>query len=421
MATTEELLTQLNAVKQDIKTAIVNKGVAMDNVPFTDYAGKINEIETGGGGGGEPTTGAYYVKVIDYDGTVLLESRGNNGDTVTLPTPPTHDRLVFQGWSCSQDIVDNAVTFDNNNIMVGAVYETASGKTEFDITLTKVTGLTVTLQNLTGVTEIDWGDGTVNNTLSHTYATYGDYMISVSGVTSLGQNIFSQSTSNRNYYCTNARLSSTVTSISISPFYMCYSLTSIVIPQGVTSIGSNTFYMCNSLTSIVIPQGVTSIGSGTFNVCRSLTSIVIPQGVTEIGLSAFSSCYSLPSIVIPQGVTSIDISAFSSCYHLTSIVIPQGVTEIGLSAFNSCYSLTSIVIPQGVTNIDSSAFGNCLSLIDYDFTQATQVPTLSNSNVFTNINGIAKIYVPDALYDEWIVATNWATYVDYIYKASERS
>ena len=373
MATTQELLTQLNNTKQAIKTAIVNKGVAMDNVPFTEYAGKINEIETGGGGGGEPTTGAYFVKVIDYDGTVLLESRGNTGDTVTLPTPPTHDRLVFQGWSYSQDIVDNAVTFDDSNIMVGAMYETASGKTEFDITLTKVTGLTVTLQNLTGVTEIDWGDGTVNSTLSHTYATYGDYMISVSGVTSLGQNIFSQS--NKNYYCTNVRLSSTVTSIDNSPFSGCPSLTSIVIPQGITSIGGNAFYMCYSLTSIVIPQGVTSIGGNAFYACHSLTSIVIPQGVTIIG---------------------------------------------GNSPFNSCSSLTSIVIPQGVTSIGGSAFSSCYSLIDYDFTQATQVPTLKNSNALSYINGIAKIYVPDTLYDEWIVATNWATYADYIYKASER-
>ena len=375
MATTQELLTQLNNTKQAIKAAIVNKGVAMDGVPFTEYASKIGEIETGGGGG-EPTTGAYFVKVIDYDGTVLLESRGNNGDKVILPTPPTHDRLVFQGWSCSQDIVDNAVTFDDTNIMVGAMYETASGKTEFDITLTKVTGLTVKLQNLTGVTEIDWGDGTVNSTLSHTYATYGDYMISVSGVTSLGQFIFSQSDSNNNYYCTNARLSSTVTSIGNSAFYRCYGLTSIVIPQGVTSIGF---------------------------------------------MAAFSFCSSLTSIVIPKGVTSINIVVFGSCPSLTSIVIPKGVTSIGSNAFNTCSSLISIVIPQGVTTIGENAFQNCYSLIDYDFTQVTQVPTLINTGAFTGINGIAKIYVPDALYDEWVVATNWATYADYIYKASERS
>ena len=48
MATTQELLTQLNTTKQAIKTAIVNKGVAMDNVPFTEYAGKIGEIQAGG-------------------------------------------------------------------------------------------------------------------------------------------------------------------------------------------------------------------------------------------------------------------------------------------------------------------------------------------------------------------------------------
>jgi hypothetical protein len=27
--------------------------------------------------------------------------------------------------------------------------------------------------------------------------------------------------------------------------------------------------------------------------------------------------------------------------------------------------------------------------------------------------------VPDSLYDEWIAATNWSTFADYIYKASE--
>lgn len=394
MATTQELLTQLNNTKQAIKTAIVNKGVAMDNVPFTDYAGKINEIETGGG---EPTTGAYFVKVIDYDGTVLLESRGNNGDKVTLPTPPTHDRLVFQGWSCSQDVVDNAVTFDNNNIMVGAVYETTSGKTEFDITLTRATGLTVTLQNLTGMTEIDWGDGTVDSTLSHTYATYGDYMISVSGVTSLGQYIFSQSINARNYYCTNVRLGSTVTTIGIFSFYFCSSLLSIVIPQGVTNIGPSSFNNCYSLLSIVIPQGVTS-DIVNLNACYSLSSIVVPFSVNNLGHNMLNAGYSVSSIIIPQGITSIGDSAFSKCYSLSSIVIPQSVTSIGISAFSNCYSI-----------------------IEYDFSQATQVPTLGSIDAFAIINNIAKIYVPDVLYDEWIVATNWAKYADYIYKASERS
>ena len=40
------LLTQLNNVKQAIKQAISNKGVSMSNVPFTEYASKIDSITT---------------------------------------------------------------------------------------------------------------------------------------------------------------------------------------------------------------------------------------------------------------------------------------------------------------------------------------------------------------------------------------
>ena len=41
-------------------------------------------------------SGNYTVKVIDYDGTVLMEKKGNTGDIIELPEAPTHDRLVFQ-------------------------------------------------------------------------------------------------------------------------------------------------------------------------------------------------------------------------------------------------------------------------------------------------------------------------------------
>lgn len=42
-------LTELNGIKQGIKQAIVDKGVDMTGVDFSGYAGKIDEIETGGG------------------------------------------------------------------------------------------------------------------------------------------------------------------------------------------------------------------------------------------------------------------------------------------------------------------------------------------------------------------------------------
>ena len=396
---------------------------------------------TGGDSGGE-----YLVRVIDYDGTVLKQDHLDTGATFTLPDAPTnHSKLVFQEWSSPVTITDNSITVGNSDITIGATYKTASGLTEIDIVLTKVTGLEVTC-NMAG--NKNWGDGTTDSATTHTYTDYGSYTITCDGTSipagsSSSSGMFSSSSSSPNYYCTEIRVGDSVTSIGDYAFRTCYSLTSVTIPNSVTSIGDYAFYYCYSLTSVTIPNSVTSIGDYAFRTCYSLTSVTIPNGVTRIGNYAFNSCYSLTSVTIPNsvtsigsfyafyycysltsvtipnGVTSIGDNAFNSCYSLTSVTIPNSVTRIGNYAFNSCYSLTSVTIPNSVTRIGNYAFNSCYSIIKYDFTSATSIPTLSNTNAFSSINGICKIYVPDALYDEWITATNWATYSDYIYKASE--
>ena len=317
-------------------------------------------------------TGDFWVKVIDYDGTVLLEKRGNNGDSFDLPSAPSHEGLVFQEWSASCPITDGKVVIDNNNIMAGAVYTTASGQNEFDITLTKVTGLAVTL-NMDGTK--DWGDGTSDTNTTHTYTAYGDYIIKCNGTTmttSSSGGLFGQSNSAPNYYCTAARLATAIQTISYA-FEYCYSLANVIISREMTGIGENdSFYRCLSLTCVVIPQGIASIG-----------------------ITSFQFCFSLAEIVIPQSVTHINTDAFYSCYSLTNIIIPKGIKKIGNMSFYSCYSL-----------------------VKYDFSQCTAVPT-NEGSPFRNINAICKIIVPDSLYDEWIAATNWSTYAKYIYKASE--
>lgn len=42
--TVQEKIAQLQAVKSDIKQALITKGVYMDGVPFTEYAGKIGNL-----------------------------------------------------------------------------------------------------------------------------------------------------------------------------------------------------------------------------------------------------------------------------------------------------------------------------------------------------------------------------------------
>ncbi len=378
--------------------------------------------------------GNYTVKVIDYDGTVLMEKKGNTGDVIELPEAPTHDRLVFQKWSASRTVTDNKVTIGNDNVMVGATYTTASGQSEFDITVTKATGLTVTF-NASGVK--DWGDGTSDSETSHTYTAYGDYMIKYTG-SNFSVRVFGPTSyfltfarfvnisylnSNSFQGClslTNITISNEIAKISQNAFSGCVSLTSVIIPDSVTSIDYSAFYECRSLTNIIIPNGVTVIGSSAFNYCTSLTSVIIPDSVTSIGSLSFGACTGLVSIKIPKGITNIGNQLFISCDTLKNVTLPDGVKTISTNAFAYCRTLQRITTLKDITEIQSDSFTDCLSITKYDFSQSTAIPQLS-VRAFLNINKICKIVVPDNLYDQWIAATNWSTYADYIYKASEVS
>lgn len=157
---------------------------------------------------------------------------------------------------------------------------------------------------------------------------------------------------------------------------------------------------------------------------RSITEIEIPEGVTTIGSYAFASCSKAKKLTIPNTVTSIRTQAFNtlgSSTEIDEVIIPDSVTQIGGNAF--FYSgVKKFIISKNITSIPASAFQLNTKCTLFDFTRHEVIPTLQNVNAFGSINAEAKILVPAALYDEWIVATNWAEYADYIephYSVSE--
>ena len=419
------------------------------------------EIQTGtgsgGGGGASPSAKQNDVTFIDYDGSILYSYSLEEAQALTdLPTLPSHDGLICQGWNWTLE----AIKALNRPVTVGAMYITDDGATRLHIKIATVGRMTVPLyigQTVANGVSIDWGDGSTAETLadtgnvntSHTYAEPGDYVILLipqDGCTlSFGNGTTSYcvmgATGNKSMIYRNmlkeVYIGKNVTSIDSSAFFNCPSLESIVLPTGVTSIGTKAFSNCHSLSSITIPTGVSSIDSSAFSSCPSLSSIVIPDGVTSIGSNAFSNCSSLENIVLPTGISSIDSSAFQKCHSLSSITIPTGVTSIGTgafndcsslssitiptgvtfidsSAFNSCYSLASIVIPDGVTSIGSNAFQNCFGMRYYDFSACTAIPALSNKNAFSNIPSDCQMLIPSELYSNWKIATNWATYASHM-------
>ena len=367
-------------------------------------------------GSGSSTTSGYTVKVIDYDGTVIAEEKGNSGKVFELPEPPIHSRLVFEGWSSPLDIVDGTVTIEDFDIIIGATYETASGATEIDIELNAVTGLTMTFNSkLTGYTSIDWGDGATDSTLTHTYADYGEYTIKIHGMTEIA------SGSSSSYIATsacilsikNVHLANSVTSIGSYAFYKAQNLRTITVPTSVQSFGTSVFYYCYALRAFVFPDGMSGTGAYTFNLCYGLNYVVLPASLTTIGNYAFYSCRYL-KLVLHKKLTTIGSDSLRACGMGGEIELPINITKIGSGALRENYDIERIVFNGNVTSIDSYAFYSCYKCAEYDFSKHTKVPTLANANAFQNIPVLAKILVPVSLYDSWIAATNWSTYAKYI-------
>ena len=423
---------------------VSNLATAIDSIPA-------------GGGGAAPSAKPNDVTFIDYDGSILYSYSLEEAQALTeLPTLPSHDGLVCQGWNWTLE----AIKALNRPVTVGAMYITDDGATRLHIRIATVGRMTVPLyigQTVANGVSIDWGDGSTTQTLSgtgnvntsHTYAEPGDYVISLmpqDGCTlSFGDGsssycVMGSTGNNGIVYCNmlqDVSIGKNVTSIGMYAFYNCYSLASITIQTSVTSIGDNAFQFCYSLASITIPNSVTSIGNYAFGGCYSLANITIPTSVTSIGDGAFSYCNPLASITIPNSVTSIDNYAFNGCRSLANITIPTSVTSIGGNAFSDCRSLANITIPTSVTSIGGNAFSYCRSLANitiptsvtsiggnafsdcngmryYDFSACTSIPALSNTNAFSNIPSDCQMLIPSALYNRWKAATNWATYASYM-------
>ena len=151
---------------------------------------------------------------------------------------------------------------------------------------------------------------------------------------------------------------------------------------------------------------VTSISNGSLQYAyrgSNVTSVSFPNltSVEFYGLfTAFTGCTSL---------TSVDLSSLSS------------VEDYGLfDSFRGCTSLTTVYLSSlssaGGYGLSETFYG-CTHLELVDFSKATAVPLLSNVNTFQNTNETFRIVVPNALYNQWITATNWSTFASHIEKA----
>ena len=426
--TISDELTKLNTNLANSYTAISDKGGTIPaSQNFDNLATAIDSIPSGSSDSNEE----FLVRVIDYDGTIIKQAYLNIGDTFTLPTPPTHTGLVFQSWSSPENITNNTVTVVDNDIIIGATYTTVSGHNEIEIVLDTTTGLTIST-SLSG--SIDWGDGnteTGSGEITHTYSDYGTYIIAndfTAPPLITGNDIFAV----KGYhlavagdYVTPSQVGThALKYITIAEGTNLGNLTELLVPcviypPGTTSITLRGSSGKNAIRYIVIPNTVTSL-SGNFNRYHTLKYLNLPNSIISApnlySISSSNGFYqtAVKDYATISGITTIPLTAFTQAFLLEKLILREGITTLdnGNTALGSSqlFSLKYIKFPSTIETVSGLPPTAQYETV-YDFSSCSSIPTLS---AITTISSGAKIKVPQSLYNDWIVATNWSTYAGYI-------
>lgn len=130
---------------------------------------------------------------------------------------------------------------------------------------------------------------------------------------------------------------------------------------------------------------------------------------SSIRANFFENKSKLVNVIMPN-VTSIGNDAFSGCASLALTSLPNGITSINQGTFYQCQKLALTSLPSGVTNIGGHAFTNCNKIPYLDFSEFTQIPTVTSISFYGTT---FPFYFRDQQQlDEWAAATNWSTYTD---------
>ena len=194
------------------------------------------------------------------------------------------------------------------------------------------------------------------------------------------------------------------------------------------------------------PSGIGKIDNESQN-WDNLEKIIIPDTITEYAIRAFFGINKAKRIDIPQTATGAgpaDFIAWANSNSLTSISFGQLSSLGGSTVYNNglkslvevkfgknlqsipeqclrgAVNLEYILIPDSVGSIAVRAFYNAPKIkIDFGNTRTT-IPTITSGSGFNKtFDTTAKIYVPDALYDTWVAASNWSDIASQIHRHSE--
>ena len=475
--TTVEKLNNLISIKQDIKTAIENKGVDMTGVSFPGYASKIGDIASGVGYTDRDIIEARYqykiansasfvyssafeykdVQTVDLPNCLYVGSNGfyycTNLTTVNIPVCTSLYNNAFRNCtnlttvnlpSCT-DLHSNAFRscYNLNTIYMGIELSTVASMRSSNALLdcsalqsiyvpaslvdkyksaTNWSYYSSIIYPFVGPEPplpeyyINWSPNMSIGTFRMEGVTYkfSDYPSGFSG--------FSGTITVGAFY--NAKFTKIETNaLSIEnavlfeksgAFESCSKLTQISLPM-CSYIGDSAFYSCYSLTKLSLPV-CEYIGGGAFGNCYSLTQISLPV-CSYIDVGGFLNCITLTQASLPV-CEYIGHMAFAGCSSLTQASLPV-CSYIGINAFEDCSSLTQLSLPV-CSYIGSDAFNRCSNLktirLDYSSVVTLSYRLYSIYSSIPSYNTIlSSILVPSSLVAAYKADSVWSQYSSRIY------
>ena len=157
----------------------------------------------------------------------------------------------------------------------------------------------------------------------------------------------------------------------------------VIISSGVTSIGEFVFSGCTSLTNITIPNSVTSIGNKAFNECEKLVEVINKSNL-DITLESEDNGYiGYYAKAVHNGENGSKIVTTTDGYQFiigddginylfnyigtaTELTLPENYNEqnyvINNDAFSCKYKITKVTIPNSVTSLSKWSFSSCINL-----------------------------------------------------------
>lgn len=423
------ILTVQEASLTSIADSIRKKTGKTDKIKFpAGFVSEIDSIQTGGGGAPAEEIEESDVNFFDYDGTLIASyTEAEAKALTTLPTPPEHSGLVFQGWNYTlEEVIANAEMAD-----IGALYTTDDGATRLEIEIAERRDIRVRFsQTKASGVLIDWGDGkserssgiagqtyalhdyeepgkytitlTIDDDCNATLGSYSSYLICIN---SLGSNAAQNAL--RKLY-----IGDRVVKIDKSAFKNHYALNSVSMNQEITALADECFNN-SSIEFIAIPSGIDTIPYSAFNMCRCLKNISLPVSVQNLDQYSIHQCNTLRRLNL-KNVTNPQSRAVSSDNAINKIVVNADIAYIPNYFCSDCTGLERVIFLGRVNTFYSGALSSCYNLKIVDLTHCEAVPTLQDGTIFSNAGSDLEILVPAALAEEWKQATNWTRLAKYI-------